>query len=86
MVLKATSKVKIAPMASVMGTKKRMVSSWGVLGPAKHVGPGQEGCFRRGIGIETGLSYANIAAEVGLSRGTVQQLVERGRRRRCARG
>ncbi|MEU0236728.1 hypothetical protein ABZ234_03490 [Nocardiopsis sp. NPDC006198] len=30
--------------------------------------------------IETGLSYANIGAEVGLSRGTVQQLVERGRK------
>ena len=28
---------------------------------------------------ETGLSYANIGAEVGLSRGTVQHLVERGR-------
>jgi len=32
------------------------------------------------IHIETGLSYANIASEVGLKRGTVQQLVERGRK------
>jgi len=30
--------------------------------------------------LETGLSYANIASEVGLKRGTVQQLVERGRK------
>lgn len=30
--------------------------------------------------VETGLSYANIGAEVGLERPTVQQLVERGRK------